>query len=1070
MAFSIKKFFGFSESRKKKLPEKFPVFITTGRTMLPRRLVLPIIEAAGENELEEPDETKASPQEALFSSYLELVHEDQEWPVLGFEFSVTDEADARLAPEQWGRFLRKQSGEAAAAARVLTGFLDSGLAIWDGESRTLKCPDFILSQFFPASLLAKAGLPVNSDAYLELFSEGVDFTPSFQMKKCWIRYGHELMAPKRSGMLLKAGTSDTSLMGSVFFVADALDRFSERCYESDVARTAAWAGVASLIRCSPYKSALSAAGGGARIVNAAKLTLEIDKNGDIVPVLLRTKLKRNGGIDSTPLLSPAQMEVLSRKFKSHLPITDYIDLGGRSYATLTPELKKILEAVRRIMQVKGRSAGTAKARLFANSVGAICEELEKTEGESAPILDAVKDIFIETPEFLSQRVLAIGPWQKHEISFATPAITSWFEDGEKHYRFQVGGQWYFWSVEELRSFARSCRKATAKGEDAFVFENEGFSVDDVDLEAIDALLEGIREKTSAESDDKQPAPSEPGTEVEPDEQDGGDGKAQRKKQNPRKEKKEPGLRYGPLIKSNLEVLEYKAKQRQHPDFTIEFSGLAGGMRLYPHQQECLEWLQDLWRRGMPGALLADDMGLGKTLQCLSFIKWLKDNYEALGTPRTALVIAPSGLVENWRKEGWRYFGAGLGSPLVINAGKANALKKMPEQERLGEIAAHRWAITSYETVRDRFQVFSNVDWCMVALDEAQRVKNPNTALADSVKSLEAEFWLAITGTPVENSFLDLWSIMDIVGSGVMGAAKDFARRYMQELSIPEAGRELHDLLAGEGKGPDDVKLMLRRLKKDRLEKLPLKSERKVVKEMPPSQADCYERILAGRKDAQAAGQGRSAALSTLHQLETCSFLGVAELPEDFAFSKEQIAGSARLTAFFEILDEIHRRKEKVLVFLIHKMLLPQLAEAIESRYGMNELPPQVINGSTPFDRREQAVESFMSSPEGRFDVMLLTSRAAGVGLTLTKACNVIHLERWWNPAVEDQCTDRAYRIGQERDVTVYLPIAESPRRDNAFDVVLDNLLEEKRGRSGAILAPDDDGATEGNLCRGVLQR
>lgn len=1084
MAISLGKLFGFwkrGESPKNaegsagtsEKPEE-RVFFAPVRAALSAADARAILEAADEGLAEAGLDPAAPEADRLLAAYLELRREDPEWPAPGFTFCLKDERSAALSPDRWTRYLeRRGADKAASAARALFGLLGNGLAIWDEGEKVLRCPDFILSRYFPANLLSAAGLPENSDAYLKLYSEGVNFTDSFHVRMSWIRYGHELMAPLRSGMVLKAGATETALMGPVFFIADAIDRFEARAFESVTARTAAWGGVADLIRATPYADVLSSLGGSARIVNAAKLTLEIDKAGNILPVFLRTKLKRSGGIDSTPLLTPAQMSSLKKRFLGRLPITDCIDLGGRSYATLTPEMKLILGAVRKVALGKDKDAGLAKARLIANPVAEIRKALESAVGESAPVLEAVKDVFVETPEFLSQRILAIGPWERHDISFARPAQSSWFEDGEKHYRVFAGGDWHFWSPDEVEAFAKAYGKAKQKDEDTFSFDGDDFDVEGVDIEPVKALLSVIRANGAALPED---APDEAlQEEAKEKDQAGEAGKAKEDSdedgsEKAPKEKKAPPLRYGPLIKSNLEVLEYKAELRKHEGFDRPFSGLQGGMHLYPHQEECLAWLQDLWRRGMPGGLLADDMGLGKTLQCLSFLKWLIDNYEALGSPRTGLVIAPNGLVENWKTEGEKYFGEGLGRLMVITAQKAAALQKLPEPDRVGEIAACRWVVTSYETVRDRFSVFSNTDWCLVALDEAQRIKNPNTALSESVKSLQAEFWLAMTGTPVENSFLDLWSIMDAVGGGFMGPAKAFMHRYQDTLPVEAAGRELHDLLAGEGTASDEVRLMLRRLKKDRLKNLPGKTEKRVVREMPQAQSDCYESILEERKWAtsgEAGGIDPSAGLVTLARLETCSLFGTDEIPDAFAFTDEEIAGSARLTAFFEILDAIHARREKALVFMNHKMFQASLAAAIERRYAM-EMSPQIINGSMAPAWRQKSVENFMVSPEGRFDVMLLTSRAAGVGLTLTRANNVIHLERWWNPAVEDQCTDRAYRIGQTKDVKVYLPIAESPRRDNAFDQVLDGLLEAKRARSSAVLAPEDEGATDRALFEGVF--
>ena len=257
MAFSFKKLFGFGspvESEQEKAVPSVPAFKPLRLLELPAKEVREIIRAAEDGFAEAGDAPSAVPAaDRTLAAYLELRREDPEWEAPGFAFSLKDERGASLAPDRWARYLERRNAEdAASVARALFGLLGNGLAIWDEAGKVLRCPDFILSRYFPANLLSAVGLPENSDAYLKLYSEGVNFTDSFHVRMSWIRYGHELMAPLRTGMVLKAGATETALMGPVFFLADAIDRFEARKFESPTARTAAWGGVADLIRSSPY--------------------------------------------------------------------------------------------------------------------------------------------------------------------------------------------------------------------------------------------------------------------------------------------------------------------------------------------------------------------------------------------------------------------------------------------------------------------------------------------------------------------------------------------------------------------------------------------------------------------------------------------------------------------------------------------------------------------------------------------------------------------------------------------------------------------------------------------------
>jgi hypothetical protein len=312
-----------------------------------------------------------------------------------------------------------------------------------------------------------------------------------------------------------------------------------------------------------------------------------------------------------------------------------------------------------------------------------------------------------------------------------------------------------------------------------------------------------------------------------------------------------------------------------------------------------------------------------------------------------------------------------------------------------------------------------------------------------VKSVNADFIIGLTGTPIENRMEDLWSIMDIVDPGRLGDLKSFSARYgSAEVAALE---ELRDhLLSSDDGAPTPI---LRRLKSNELEGLPKKTTHARRRPMPPVQAQAYADLVAQAKNAEGFGT-----LQALHGLRSISLHPMAPSSAASRQQDDYIAGSARTMELFSILDAISEKREKALIFLESLELQDYLALMIKERFKLAERP-LLINGQVNGELRQNRVNAFQQR-RGVFDVMILSPRAGGVGLTLTTANHVIHLSRWWNPAVEDQCTDRVYRIGQTREVHVYFPMAIHPNFDDgSFDALLDSLLERKRALSRRMLIP-----------------
>lgn len=469
----------------------------------------------------------------------------------------------------------------------------------------------------------------------------------------------------------------------------------------------------------------------------------------------------------------------------------------------------------------------------------------------------------------------------------------------------------------------------------------------------------------------------------------------------------------------------------------------------------MKWLQEHWASGSTGALLADDMGLGKTLQTLTFLAWVQEQMDVGNHQRKPLlIVAPTGLLKNWEDEGETHLASpGLGAVFKAFGAGLKGLDGLTHNQRRERFISTEWVLTTYETLRDKIRYFLPVDWAVVVFDEVQKIKNPVSRLTEMAKSVQADFILALTGTPVENRFGDLWSIIDTVAPGTLGSLKEFHNLYENE-DFEETAQAIEALREKLTVDPKPVRLM-RRMKSEHLKGLPEKKEHVIRTPMPPAQVRAYDEVIAPVRTGEL---GKGDILGVLHGMRKVSLL--PDIVGGEGMTDEIITTSARLSALISILDAVKARNEKALVFLefitIQDMLIPYL----QSRYRMSS-PPLRISGSVQGHVRKKHVDEFQNRARDEFDIMLLSPKAGGVGLTLTAANNVIHLSRWWNPAVEDQCTDRVFRIGQDKPVNVYYPLAIHPLiQESSFDVNLHGLLERKRELSRQLLSAPAAGDDE----------
>lgn len=500
-------------------------------------------------------------------------------------------------------------------------------------------------------------------------------------------------------------------------------------------------------------------------------------------------------------------------------------------------------------------------------------------------------------------------------------------------------------------------------------------------------------------------------------------------------------------------------QKLGADLSMEqvLSGFKDSVVPFSYQKEGIRWMAQNWKAGYQGVLLADDMGLGKTMQVLGLISGVKNAY-AEKDMNSVLVVAPVSLLANWESEFIHFVKEGVFEEIVPLYGNSFRDFKRGDDLRLdfSPVAKNRIVLTSYETLRNYDISFGCIDWSFMVLDEAQKIKNPAALITNAVKSMKYDFAIAITGTPVENAWVDLWSIMDFVEPGRLRDLKNFCNTYQNQLKKLQGDMAGQEAL-GKKLEQELQPIFLRRQKTDYLEGLPHKEVIPKPVLMPPVQREAYEKIIAVAKKGKKKKGDILKVIAMLRDTSLCPHLTsyadstFENMSVDVFFNM-----SARLKATFQTLVNIKARKEKVLIFVTSRKMQRILKRFLEKAFGISIQPP--INGELIGLKRQQIVDAF-NQKEG-FAILILSAEAGGVGFNITAANHVIHLSRCWNPAKEDQATDRVYRIGQEKEVHVYLPIAQYEGGDS-FDVKLDQLLQYKRSLSQSVIFPTADTEVDG---------
>lgn len=461
-------------------------------------------------------------------------------------------------------------------------------------------------------------------------------------------------------------------------------------------------------------------------------------------------------------------------------------------------------------------------------------------------------------------------------------------------------------------------------------------------------------------------------------------------------------------------------------------GFSGTLR--PYQMRGYSWLAFLRRWGL-GACLADDMGLGKTVQALALIQRDREH----GSRAPVLIVCPTSVVANWQREAARFTPR---LPAMIHHG----VGRSRGDAFVRQAKKHAIVLSSYGLLHRDLALLREVSWEGVILDEAQNVKNPETRGSRAARSLTAGYRIALTGTPVENHVGDLWAIMEFLNPGFLGDRAGFKRRFfipIQAERDEEAARRLRRITRP---------FILRRLKTDKtvIDDLPKKMEMKVFCTLTKEQASLYAAVLKDGENAMDEAEGirrKGLILAMLSKLKQ-----VCNHPAHFLGDNSRIEGrSGKLRRLMEMLEEIVEVGDRALVFSQFAEMGDLLRRHIQEVFGREVL---FLHGGVPRNRRDRMIERFQDDPDGP-PVFVLSLKAGGTGINLTRASHVFHFDRWWNPAVETQATDRAFRIGQTRNVQVHKFVCAGTMEEK-----IDEMIERKKGVADAVVGAGEAWLTE----------
>ncbi len=451
----------------------------------------------------------------------------------------------------------------------------------------------------------------------------------------------------------------------------------------------------------------------------------------------------------------------------------------------------------------------------------------------------------------------------------------------------------------------------------------------------------------------------------------------------------------------------KPEKMKAPDLPTEFNAT-----LRPYQETGYAWLKYMGSIGF-GACIADDMGLGKTVQVLAYLeKMREENKDA-----RVLLIVPASLLANWKKESEK-FTPKLDIDILHGKSAAALNKSLADQKAFLTVTTYGMA--------SRIEGLKNITWDCIILDEAQAIKNPVTKQTRQIKELKGKMKIAMTGTPIENNLTNLWSLFDFLNKGMLGSSEEF-KKFCKGLGESMDGyARLKSIVAP---------FMLRRVKTDKsiISDLPEKFEKIDYTELSKKQTVLYRKVvadLASKIEELSGMERRGAVLATIMKLKQ-----ICNHPDQYlGQSAYQESDSGKFGMLREICETIYEKRERVLVFTQFKEMTQPIADYLEEIFGSKGY---VLHGGTPISKRGEIVDAFQGEKYVPF--IVLSVKAGGTGLNLTNANHVIHFDRWWNPAVENQATDRAFRIGQKKNVMVHKLVCNS-----TIEEKIDAIIESKK--------------------------
>lgn len=922
------------------------------------------------------------------------------------EFSVQFN-ELQLAPQQWCQFDIQKDNDRLSVNAL---FMPNDLHTVEYNDKSLSVPYGFLAELTEQEIIGLS-LPTPAPIIIKIMTEGLFSKPSFKIKYRILNNDKRpILGAKIDGLFLESNTTYT-LLEPYYSIIKSIDSFNQTEFADVNERLVALSEIKSLL---PDNSMVDSQIKEVTICRADRFTLDIKDNNTFNPLLIKNKHYLEEDVTNSSVVDYAipstQQTEFERQFSSRKYVNKSYPIGRDTYVILPNRVKNALEVVKEF-QVKPQHE---RQTFIANPQKYIVQHVlgDLDELSSQEDIEMIDALFVETPDFVSQRIEQIGYWSPKLCAYVTSNEGGWLPTDTERLKFPIDDLLIDISITEAKYLLTLIIEALDNEKDIIRFN-------DIDVPATIETKNNLIQFLKQIEDQRDKS----------------------REENFKKEIK------APLVKDNIDELQFELIKKSPRPKLNRTPGALTVQSLFPHQKVGIDWLCQHWESGSVGALLADDMGLGKTLQALVLMVSVFESSK-LGNFKIGptLIVAPSGLLKNWMDEAdlhtsnkflgdfYQAFGPGI-----------KRLSDMDTFERNQFLSQQRVVLTTYETLRDKINVFLSIEWGLTVFDEAQKIKNPVSRMTEMAKSISSEFSLMLTGTPVENELKDLWSIMDVAQPGLFGSLADFHLDYvLPAINNSQLAQNLKKLLVEKSSPP----VMMRRLKEEHIEGLPHKQVHEVWIEMPEQQASEYENRI---KDAQGEKHILGAMFKIIHDLKKISL--IAENIDGFGIDDGVVNRSARLKALVEILDKVKAKNEKALIFCEHLNIQEHLASYIQYRYKMPTRPFR-ISGKIDGFTRKKIVDEFQSRPSSEFDVMLLSPKAGGVGLTITAANHVIHLSRWWNPAVEDQSTDRVYRIRQNKEVHVYLPIAVHPKyQDLSFDANLNSLLQQKRNLSLNALMP-----------------